>query len=318
MNESPSVIHASELAERSTWRTYKNTLRDLEALGVSDEILMEYRCKAARACFLAFAELLSDDSLKVSDFHEILASAFEDVASRKYRRLLISSPPRSGKSMLSAMFVSWLMGINGASQHIVSSYAPQLSRELERKSLEYLRHPLFSIIFPEWQGLDESVEGASKTGGHIVSAPVGGSICGYANGTLDYDGDGVGVFLVDDPLRNLDSVEELSSLESWWDTVVSTRRVNNWGQVVIGTRTDPQDLHGFLMAKDGLYDPELNPGGWRVINIQAIADEDGDILGRKDGESLWPEYLPFEPNMVNSQKLALGTKAFNALYQGTP
>ena len=41
-------------------------------------------------------------------------------------------------------------------------------------------------------------------------------------------------------------------------------------------------------------------------------------LGRKEGESHWPSNPVFTVDMLKSQKRAMGSSAFSALYQGTP
>ena len=73
------------------------------------------------------------------------------------------------------------------------------------------------------------------------------------------------------------------------------------------------------MEGDGLWDEEENPMGWRWINIPGICENPAtDPLGRQCGESHWPSNPVFTPEMMLSQKRAMGSNAFSALYQGTP
>jgi predicted phage terminase large subunit-like protein len=125
--------------------------------------------------------------------------------------------------------------------------------------------------------------------------------------------------IVDDPLKNSDSMAALQGLETWWQEEASTRRTNKWAQVVIATRFHTRDLHGILMEGDGMYDPDLNPMGWRWVNIPALCeDPSSDPLERGVGESHWPGYSVFTEEMLSAQKRIMGSNKFAALYQGSP
>lgn len=322
MNESPYISHASELPEKSTWRKYQEGIKELELWEAPERVITEFKYRAARTCFLAFADIMKEGSLRVAEFHEIIASSFEDIANKRYRKLIISCPPRSGKSMLSALFISWLMGIDGKSQHIIASYGLQLSNKLFKECLSYLKHPLFNKVFPEWQGFDQNSKYDMVSGGYILNTSVGGVCTGFTGGTPDENCPGVGVSLIDDPLKGSGSKAALEELEVWWAEELSTRKTNNWAQLIIGTRFHERDLHGLVMETDGLYDPESNPNGWRWVNIQGIIETEeqayNDILGRNIGETHWPENSSFTPDMLLSQKLSMGSASFYALYMGTP
>lgn len=322
MNESPSVNHVSELPEKSTWRRYQEGIRELQLWEAPKSVIQDFRYKAAQTSFLAFADIMKEGSLKVAEFHEIIGSAFEDLVNMRYRRLIISCPPRSGKSMLSALFVAWLLGIDGQSQHIIASYGQQLSTKLFKEAIGYLKHPLFKKVFPEWQGFVQNSKYDLVSGGYILNTSVGGVLTGFTGGTPSEDSPGIGVSLIDDPLKGSNSKAALDELERWWGEELSTRRTNNYAQLVVGTRFHERDLHGVLMEVDGIYDPDDNPNGWRWINIQGIIDTEEqaerDILGRQIGETHWPQNRSFTPDIVNSQRNTMGTSAFYAMYMGVP
>ena len=313
------VNHVDHLEKHSTWRTYERGLRELTLLEAPKQIIREYKYKAARDCFLAFADLMLDGKLKVAAFHEIIACNFEAVAKGECNRLIISCPPRSGKSMLSQVFVAWLLGRDEQTQHIIASYGQQLSNRFHRGINGYLKHKSFNRVFPEWSGFEPDSKYDMRGGGYILSTSVGGVLTGFTAGSKSMDSPGVGALVIDDPLKSSDSKAALQGLESFWGEQASTRRTNRWAQVLIGTRFHERDLHGVLMDSDGLWDEEENPTGWRWINIPGICEnEANDPLGRKNGESHWPDNNVFTPEMLKSQKRAMGSSAFSALYQGTP
>lgn len=322
MNQLPSVSHASDLSEGSTWRKYKDGIRELQLWEAPRSVVQDFRYKAARSSFLGFADIMKEGHLKVADFHEIIGSAFEDLVNRRYRRLIISCPPRSGKSMLSALFVAWLLGIDGSSQHIISSYGQQLSSKLFKEVLSYLKNPAFRKVFPEWGGFEQNSKYDMVNGGYILNTSVGGVLTGFTGGTPTMDTPGIGVSLIDDPLKNSYSKAALDELESWWKEELSTRKTNHFAQLLVGTRFHERDLHGVLMETDGIYDPEDNPDGWRWINIRGIIDNEeqaaDDILGRQVGETHWPDNPAFTKDMLDSQRKTMGTSAFYSLYMGSP
>jgi predicted phage terminase large subunit-like protein len=315
----PSITHARELEEKSRWRMYKRGIRELELLEAPKSVIQEFRYKAARNCFLAFCDLMKNGDLKVAAFHEIIGSAFEDLFDRRYRRLIISCPPRSGKSMLSTMFLAWLLGKDERTQHILASYGSTLSQKFHREAVVMMKSATYRKIFPEFSGFNRDSKYDLAAGGYILATSVGGILTGFTSGTIDMESKGIGVALIDDPLKSSDSKAALETLESWWAEQMSTRRTNHYAQVIVATRFHEKDLHGVLLDGDGIYDYQDNPFGWRWVNIQGLCeDEESDILGRKLGESHWPENTAFAVPVLESQRKIMGSFKFAALYQGVP
>ena len=315
----PSITHASQLDEKSRWRKYQNGIRELKLLEAPKSVVQDYRYKAASDCFLAFCDIMKGGDLKVAPFHEIIASAFEDLFDRKYRRLIISCPPRSGKSMLSTMFLAWLLGKDERTQHILASYGSSLSQKFHREVVIMMKTAHYKRIFPDFSGFNRDSKYDMVGGGYILATSVGGILTGFTSGTTDMESKGIGVALIDDPLKSSDSKAALDNLESWWAEQMSTRRTNHYAQVIVATRFHEKDLHGILLEGDGLYDPEDNPFGWRWINIQGLCESpETDILGREHGESHWPENSAFTVPMLESQRKIMGSFKFASLYQGVP
>jgi predicted phage terminase large subunit-like protein len=318
----PILTKASLLDEHSSWRKYIHGIQELVVMEAPASVIEEYKFKAAQNCFLAFCDIMKKGDLRVVAFHEIIGSAFEDLATRKYKRLIVSCPPRSGKSMLASMFVAWLLGRDQQTQHIIASYGQQLSNKFFRDAIAMMKAPEFRKIFPEWKGFAPDSKYDMLGGGYILPTSVGGVLTGFTAGTTNITSPGVGAMIVDDPLKDSTSKAALDELESWWGEQASTRRTNNWCQLVIATRFHERDLHGVLIENDGLYDEEDNPTGWRWVNIAGLIETpeqaDADPLERELGESHWPSNTAFTVDMLMAQKKTMGSFAFSALYQGRP
>ena len=318
----PIITKASQLDEHSSWRKYIRGLQELIVMEAPQMVIEDYKNKAARDCFLAFCDLMKKGDLKVVAFHEIIASAFEDLATRRYQRAIVSCPPRSGKSMLAAMFVAWLLGRDQQTQHIIASYGQTLSSKFHKDSISMLKRPEFKKIFPEWKGFASDSKYDMLGGGYILPTSVGGVLTGFTSGTTNITSPGVGAMIVDDPLKDSTSKAALEELESWWGEQASTRRTNNWCQMIIATRFHERDLHGILIDADGIYDSEDNIKGWRWINIAGLIETpeqaEEDPLEREVGESHWPSNNSFTVDMLMAQKRTMGSLAFSALYQGKP
>ena len=318
----PILLKAKQLNEHSSWRKYIRGIQELIVMEAPASGIEEFKYRAARDSFLAFADIMKKGDLQVVAFHEIIGSAFEDLANKRYRRAIISCPPRSGKSMMASMFVAWLLGRDQQTQHIVASYGQQLSGKFHKDAIGYLKHPEFIKIFPEWKGFSPDSKYDMRGGGYILPTSVGGVLTGFTAGTTNITSPGVGAMIVDDPLKDSTSKAALEELESWWGEQASTRRTNNWCQMVIATRFHDRDLHGVLLEADGRYDEEENPTGWRWINIAGIIETAEqlaeDPLERDMGETHWPSNTAFSVDMLMAQKRTMGSFAFSALYQGTP
>jgi len=107
-------------------------------------------------------------------------------------------------------------------------------------------------------------------------------------------------------------------------TKVKSTTVENYSGFVFDLQTPAHDflLPGGLVHNcddlAGRLLQEMKSGAgeqWEILNLPAQAEE-GDILGRKPGEWLWPERYP--PEEYEQIKKAVGTRAWISLYQQRP
>ena len=86
--------------------------------------------------------------------HRLIARHLEAVERGEINRLMITMPPRHGKSMLaSEFFPAWYMGRNPDHYVVMATYAQELADDFGRKVKNQIDDPDFQNIFPRrWFG----------------------------------------------------------------------------------------------------------------------------------------------------------------------
>lgn len=240
--------------------------------------------------------------------HRMIARHLEMVERGEITRLMITMPPRHGKSMLaSEFFPAWYMGRNPEHYVVTATYAQELADDFGRKVKNQIEDPSFQCIFPG-VGLADDSKSAKRF--HID-----GSLGGYEHSTAQrgafyavgvggpLTGRGAHLLLIDDPVKNreeADSEVMRKKVKDWYTSTAYTRLMPGGRIVIIQTRWHEDDLSGWLLE-------EHQHEGWTVLNLPAISD---------DGEALWPEQYPVD--VLERIKLALPSRDWSALYQQRP
>jgi predicted phage terminase large subunit-like protein len=221
----------------------------------------------------------------------------------KHRRVLVTMPPRHGKSeTCSHWFLTWFLGHFPDQRVILASYEARFAESWGRKVRDSLNECKTQGLFPH--GVNDRVSSVSEWqveghGGGMITAGVGGAITGRG-----------GNLLIDDPVKNAEEANSPVYREKAWDwylSTASTRLEPNCWQLLILTRWHEDDMAGRNLAQF--------PEDWLVVNFPALAEE-ADVLGRQPGEALWP--ARFTTADLEGQKAKLGSYWFNALYQQRP
>ncbi|HKI55301.1 MAG TPA: hypothetical protein VJ987_14340, partial [Anaerolineales bacterium] len=287
-----------------------------------DEIKQEIKNRLmAERDFLTFCKHV-DRKHPVNARHvQVLAHKLEEVA--KYiltdgkegiSRLMVFMPPRYWKSQTaSRKFPAWLLGKNPSLRVIMTSYNADLASKHSRAVRDMIGSEEYSQVFGALASTDEPValDPESKSSsfweiadhhGGMLAAGVGGGITGF----------GANLFVIDDPVkgRREASSETISDDQyEWYKSTAYTRLEDHGAIVVIQTRWDVNDLSGRLL--NAMVSDE-DADQWEVVFMPAIAPQqneypktfdewkenllggvflpmNGDQLGRKPGEALWPQ-----------------------------
>lgn len=262
--------------------------------------------------------------------HKMLAEelmAFSEAVVRgESPRLMITMPPRHGKSMMASQYwPAWHLGRHPEHEFINTSYAQSLQMDFSRKIQELVKSPDYHLLFgnlgvtkkneaiERWSLYDYDED--KRTGGGILAAGVGGPITGR----------GAHVLLIDDPVKNREEAESETVREAakaWYSSTAYTRLAPGGGVLVIQTRWHDDDLSGWLLSEMREAEREFQQTGewpedadhWRVINFPAVATTDEKY--RRRGEALHPDRYPL--SALLKIKRTLAPRDWAALYQQNP
>jgi len=244
--------------------------------------------------------------------HVLLADALEKVETGEIKRLIITYPPRHGKTELAAKtFTPWLIGRHPEWHTITTTYSQVFSEEHGRAVRTLLQSPQFRNVFPAVE-LKKGSASASR-----LETTMGG-IHSFVGRAGSLTGRGAHCVILDDPLKDrkeADSRTIRNQLWTWFTQVVLTRLMTEEGRVVlIATRWHEDDLTGRIIDPKNSCYIRSEAKQWTHLHLKALADED-DPLKRDDGEALWPER--FGRKYLKRMK-AQDARGFSALFQGEP
>lgn len=257
---------------------------------------------------------------------EELMAFSEQVVRGESPRLMITMPPRHGKSLLASQyFPAWHLGKHPEHEFINTSYAQSLQMDFSRKIQELVKSNDYHLLFgnlgvtkkneaiERWSLYDYDKE--ERTGGGILAAGVGGPITGR----------GAHILLIDDPVKNREEAESQTIREgakSWYSSTAYTRLAPGGGVLVIQTRWHDDDLSGWLLEEMREAEKEMQQTGewpddadrWRCVDFPAIATHDEKY--RLAGEALHPERYPLAA--LRKIKRTTAPRDWAALYQQNP
>lgn len=240
--------------------------------------------------------------------HRLIARHLEAVERGEITRLMITVPPRHGKSMLaSEFFPAWYLGRNPEHYVVTATYAQDLADDFGRKVKNQISDATFQAIFPgvglagdsksakrfHIEGIEGGYEHSLSQKGAYYAVGVGGPLTGR----------GAHLLLIDDPVKNREDAESeviRKKTKEWYTSTAYTRLMPGGRIVVIQTRWHEDDLSGWLLTEHGHE-------GWVVLELPAINDK---------GEALWPDQ--YDVPALEKIRQAIGPRDWSALYQQRP
>lgn len=253
--------------------------------------------RRARAGLLPFVRQ-TFPAYQTADFHRTIVAHLEAIECGDIDRLIITMPPRHGKSELASIhFPAWYLGRNPGKRVIATSYGAGLAYRFSRRARNLIAAPAWP--FPDVALSDDlatvqSWDIAGHRGGYLA-AGVGGPITGS----------GADLLIVDDPIKSADEADSETYREAtwqWWQDTAYPRMQAGASAVVIGTRWHDDDLIGRLLAA-----AETGGDVWTVLHLPAV---------NAWGEALWPDVFDLEK--LERIKANMSSRMWQAQFQGDP
>ncbi len=258
-----------------------------------------------------FHDLRPEHAFEPHPYLEVLAAQLEAVRLGDVRRLIVNVPPRHTKSMLaSTAFPAWLLGHDPSLGIVCASYGQDLADALARDCRIVMSSDWYRAVFPTRLARNALHDFATAHKGYRLATSVGGVLTGR----------GADVVVIDDPLKPDEALSDQrrNTVNAWFDNSLLSR-LNSQATgriIVVMQRLHMHDLVGHLLEK----------GGWTVLSLPALAEEDERIafetlLGprvfvRKAGEALHP--ARFSRAALDEVRRAVGPYNFASQYQQSP
>ncbi len=231
--------------------------------------------------------------------HLAVIRELEDLAAGRVSRLMLLLPPGSAKSTYaSKLFPAWWMARNPAGSVIAASHTAGLALEFGRgvRGLIAAHGTRLNLFLRP----DARAAGAfmTESGGAYFATGVQGAVTGRR----------ADLAVIDDPVASFEDAESAGRREHLWNWYCSelVTRLKPGGRIVLAmTRWHKNDLAGMLIER----------GGWRVLRLPALAEE-GDPLGRAQGDAIWPGWESREALLA--KQATLGERQFAAMFQQAP
>lgn len=301
-----------QLTQSSNLDTQFNSVEDL--LEKTENTYMDKLKQSAPYSLSCFSEYIEPEEYP-APHHEWLCSALEKIANREILRMMISMPPGHAKSTYAThRFPAWYMGNFPEHKYIQAGHTQDfVDEEFGKRVRGIIASEKFSEVFPGIE-LDPFSKAASRFAlaghkGKYLGRGVGGGIAGFRANCA----------AVDDPFATREDAESAGirkKIYDWFNADLMTRLLPRSPLFIVATRWHTDDLCGRIekLNAEKLGTPNHIP--WEIINLPAIAEGNDDVLGRSEGEALWPAF--YDISHLMSLRSNLSARDWNSLYQGHP
>lgn len=251
---------------------------------------------------------------KFGAHHLLWLDCLQKVEDGEIKRLMGLFPPGAGKTIYSSVvFPTHFLGRFPNKMAILASYGSDLPKKFGRRARSIVEQPMYRRIFD--CGLSDNSTAADEwalTNGSEWMAK--GILTGITGNRAD-------LVIWDDLIKGREAADSETIRQKTWDEYIEalqTRKKPNAREVGITTRWHEDDIAGRILPEN--YEGESgwikcrDGNDWYVVCLPAECERNDDLLGRKPGEVLWPEW--FTPEFFAPFKLQ--PRTWSALYQQRP
>ena len=268
-----------------------------------------YRLDFLSFLIRAFSILEPGKTLLPGWQHEAMAHQLDRCAAGTIKRLVMTMPPRSLKSItVSVAWTAFLLGLDPSAKIMCISYNEDLAKTHSRSARRLMDSQFFRQLFPRTI-LAKSTELELETtlGGLRYATSIGGTVTGR----------GADWIIIDDPSKAEDALSKpaLEKVIAFYNSTLSTRLNDpTKGRIIlVMQRLHELDLAGHFLAGDE----------WSELTLSAQTKENCVIPTsattsylRTAGELLDPVRLPLA--YLQGREREMGSAAYQAQYQQAP
>lgn len=267
-----------------------------------------------------------------NEHHNIICTALDLVIRGHINKIILNIAPRYSKTEIAVKnFISAGLAINPSSKFIHLSYSDDLALDNSEGIKSIVNTQEYQMMFPDVEikkGSDSKKKWYTTKGGGVYATSTAGQVTGFGAGQVDEEideehfaeFDGItfaGALVIDDAIKPEDaySSTKREKINHRWETTIKNRvNSRNTPIVVMGQRTHPNDISGYLMSTDGFtYDLEeakKDRTKWYVISLPTLID-----IGKPTERALWP----FKHTVIELKKLReADSQVFDTQYQQNP
>lgn len=207
----------------------------------------------------------------------LIAEVLQRVESGEIKKLMISLPPRSGKSYITSLFCAWLIGKHPEGSIMRNSYAAELAEKFSYDIREIVKSDKYRSIFYE---VELRKDKHAVNDWAITLAKQSSYFCAGVGGPVTGKGCDL-VAILDDPIKNVEDALSDTILDKTWQWYVSTHRSRlekGCPEIQIATRWSNKDVIGKLLQEESedwikISVPALNENGETFCDEVKSTDE---------------------------------------------
>lgn len=275
----------------------------------------------ARQDFVCFLHTMfpqaEDQNYILGDLHLFLGKMFQDtVEGRRSSYQTVSVPPQHGKSrLISVRGVAWALGAFPNISIALTGFSYSLLCEFVDEAVQLINTPMYQRIFPDVNvrfGQNRRDSKKFTNGSSLMVKSSGSKLTGRR----------VDLLIIDDPHAGREEAESAGQREKirrWYFADCVTRLSPQARVFLVMTRWHPEDLVGSVTHPEFIAELQASDQPEKifdVVNLEAIAENPNDPLGRKHGEALFPQGRPLK--FLEGLKASLPRYEWDSQYMGNP
>ena len=221
-----------------------------------------------------------------------------------YDTMLISTPPRVGKTTIGIRFLSWIVARHPENTQLATSYSDAVTSSFYIGVLEVIEHPRFKMMFPDEPIVNQNAKREEiwvkvmKRYPSITFVPIRGSMTGRAE---------AGNYLYcDDLVSGIEEALSIVRMEGLWQKYTvdaKQRKKDGCKEIHIATRWSVHDPISKIATEN-----ENNPR-CKIVKLPCYDEE---------GESRFNFLGGFSTKYYKELESTMDTLSFDALYKCEP